>query len=168
MGSGNRASSALLRPQAATAYRMPMAVPFDNELPLTSGAHTSDRAAEAAAVVGATGLVGSLLLSADGIESGPVICPFRIATGLPCPGCGLTRSWVYLAHGRWTESLLAHPFGVVAAALVVVLIATVVRARIRDQNPPELPRIVRRPWFVWLVAMWVAFAAGRLAFAIAA
>ena len=94
--------------------------------------------AEVTAVVGAAGIASAFALSADHIENGPTICPFRLATGLPCPGCGLTRSWVYLAHGRWTDSVIAHPFGVVAAALVVALIVTVVRARARGDDPPEL------------------------------
>ena len=124
--------------------------------------------AEVTAVVGAAGIASAFALSADHIENGPTICPFRLATGLPCPGCGLTRSWVYLAHGRWTDSVIAHPFGVVAAALVVALIVTVVRARARGDDPPELDVVVRRRWFLAIVGAWVAFAVGRLLFAISA
>jgi hypothetical protein len=38
-------------------------------------------------------------------------CMFRLTTGLPCPLCGLTRSFVSLAHGRVRDSFLFHPFG---------------------------------------------------------
>lgn len=41
----------------------------------------------------------------------PPMCGFRSGTGLPCPGCGLTRSWVYMAHGAWRESLAMHRLG---------------------------------------------------------
>ena len=41
----------------------------------------------------------------------PSICAFHDLTGLPCPGCGLTRSWVSLAHGHWREALVWHPLG---------------------------------------------------------
>ena len=49
----------------------------------------------------------------------PVLCPFRRATGLPCPGCGLTRALVCVAHGRIGESLAYHPL---AGAVFVVLV----------------------------------------------
>lgn len=30
----------------------------------------------------------------------PVLCGFRRLTGVGCPGCGLTRSFVFLGHGQ--------------------------------------------------------------------
>jgi hypothetical protein len=124
--------------------------------------------AEVTAVVGAAGIAAAFALSADHIKDGATICPFRLATGLPCPGCGLTRSWVYLAHGRWAESVTAHPFGVIAAALVVALIVTVIRARTRGVDPPALGVVVRRRWFLAIVGAWLTFAAGRLIVAMSA
>ena len=41
----------------------------------------------------------------------PAFCPFYRLTGLPCPGCGLTRAFVCMGHGRWAESLHWHPVG---------------------------------------------------------
>lgn len=41
----------------------------------------------------------------------PSICTFHNLTGLPCPGCGLTRSFVCCAHGRWVEAFVYHPAG---------------------------------------------------------
>ncbi len=29
------------------------------------------------------------------------ICPMRAITGLPCPGCGMTRAAISLIRGRW-------------------------------------------------------------------
>ncbi len=124
--------------------------------------------AEVAALVGAAGLAGAFMLSADRIDSGPVICPFRLATGLPCPGCGLTRSWVYLTHGQFTDSVMANPFGVVSAVLVIALVVAVAIARARRHQPPRLDAVVRRPWMLAIAVVWIAFAAGRLVFAIAA
>ncbi len=50
---------------------------------------------------GANGQIGHL----------PSFCLFYHLTGLPCPGCGLTRSFVCLGHGRLWESLHWHPLG---------------------------------------------------------
>ena len=41
----------------------------------------------------------------------PEICALRRTTGLPCPGCGLTRSWVSAVHGDPGASLAHHPLG---------------------------------------------------------
>lgn len=108
----------------------------------------------------------ALLLSPDHIEDGPVVCPFRRMTGLPCPGCGMTRSWVYAAHGWWRESFLAHPFGLVAVLALLVLAGLVVRARLRRTSPPDLDRLVKHPAVIAVVAAWLAFSAVRLVLAI--
>ncbi|MDP8254401.1 MAG: DUF2752 domain-containing protein [Candidatus Alcyoniella australis] len=49
-----------------------------------------------------------VLLAAFALQSGnvgPPLCPFRHLTNLPCPGCGMTRAFVALAHGRIVEAL---------------------------------------------------------------
>ena len=66
-------------------------------------------------------LVGAVLLPpvAPGGEVGlalagvrlPEVCALQHAAGLPCPGCGLTRSWVSALHGRLPESVAHHPLG---------------------------------------------------------
>jgi hypothetical protein len=48
----------------------------------------------------------------------PPTCFSREVLGVPCPGCGLTRSFVHLAHGRWAASLEAHRVGWVLALTV--------------------------------------------------
>ncbi len=41
----------------------------------------------------------------------PNTCIFRATTGLPCPGCGLTRSMVAAAHGHLAVSFSHHRLG---------------------------------------------------------
>ena len=51
----------------------------------------------------------------------PSVCLFYHLTGLPCPGCGLTRSFVCLGHGRFWESLHWHPLGPAIFLLLALL-----------------------------------------------
>ena len=39
-------------------------------------------------------------------------CPIVIATGLPCPGCGVTRSIFYLLSGQIGKSFALSPFAI--------------------------------------------------------
>ncbi|MBS44544.1 MAG: hypothetical protein CMH83_15540 [Nocardioides sp.] len=119
-------------------------------------------ATDLVAVAAGGALVASLVLPADHIEEGPVLCPFRFLTGLPCPGCGMTRAWVYAAHGRLEESLAVNPFGVVAMVVGLALVVAVARARIRRAPQPDLDVLVRRPWALVLVGAWLAYSAVRL------
>ena len=49
----------------------------------------------------------------------PGTCTFRRLTGLPCPGCGMTRSFISMAHGRLADAWRFNPAGVVFFAVVV-------------------------------------------------
>ena len=48
----------------------------------------------------------------------PPSCASRAVFGVSCPGCGLTRSFVYLAHGEWRASLEMHRLGWLLALAV--------------------------------------------------
>lgn len=89
-------------------------------------------------------------------------CMFRSLTGLPCPFCGLTRSFVSLSHGRWREAFLFHLLGplVYAGFLAGVLAGVISWRRAVD---PAAPPAGRSPgfWAAWtvagiFVAAWIA------------
>ena len=65
----------------------------------------------AAMVVGAAVLQPSPdVVSVFGYDV-PILCGFRRLTGYACPGCGLTRSFAFMAHGQLWQALDANWFG---------------------------------------------------------
>lgn len=49
----------------------------------------------------------------------PVLCPYRALTGLPCPGCGLTRALHALLHGDPGTAFAFNPLLFVALPLLL-------------------------------------------------
>lgn len=64
---------------------------------------------------------GVSLVSLAGIQL-PRLCFFKYATGLDCPGCGLTRAVVFVFHGEIQQSLRLHLLGIPAALLIAAQI----------------------------------------------
>jgi Protein of unknown function (DUF2752) len=71
----------------------------------------------------AAALVASVAIPSALIAAGPTICPFRAATGLPCPSCGMTRSWSAMGHGRVRDASGFHLMGPVTYLLAAGLVA---------------------------------------------
>jgi hypothetical protein len=62
------------------------------------------------------------------------LCWFHAVTGIACPFCGMTRSFVALAHGDIPSALGFHPagpllFAAMVVGVVAIAIALVARAR---------------------------------------
>jgi hypothetical protein len=93
-------------------------------------------------------VAGAVVLPRAVVRDSPVICPFRRVTGLPCPACGLTRSWQAAAHLRVTESIGYHPLG---AATLVGAIAVALDS---GKGKPHLAE--RRDVQFSAVALWMA------------
>jgi hypothetical protein len=53
----------------------------------------------------------------------PVICPLKLATGLDCPLCGMTRAFVFAVHGNLAAASAFNPAWPVAASLLVAVVA---------------------------------------------
>jgi hypothetical protein len=45
------------------------------------------------------------------IETSQSLCPFKMVTGFPCPGCGITKSLIFLYEGNFSKSFYYHLFG---------------------------------------------------------
>ena len=100
-------------------------------------------------------LLASVLVSPAAVLEGPVLCPVRRFVGMQCPGCGLTRAFVYLSHGDLTRSIAQHPFGIL---VYLVFVATVVWAIARTRMRPvrglvvlwrRLSPVVVACWALW-------------------
>ncbi len=63
-------------------------------------------------------LLAPLLLFGAADVAGVVLCPLRNATGVPCPGCGLTRATWAVLRGDWAEAARLHPLVFVLSPLV--------------------------------------------------
>lgn len=92
-------------------------------------------------------------------------CPVHAATGLPCPGCGMTRALAAATQGEWGAALGLHPFvlvvwpGVVALAALALLPERYSEALGRRLAPHS--RLLDRAFLVGLAAL-LGFGALRL------
>lgn len=57
------------------------------------------------------------------------MCGFRAYTGLSCPGCGLTRAFVAIAHGRFADAWILNPFAFPLFLLALMGLAAPLLAR---------------------------------------
>jgi len=91
------------------------------------------------------------------------LCPFHEVTGLPCPGCGLTRAFCAIGHAEFARAWAFNPFGFVFYAAAIALVAWPLARR---RFPGAVRRVVQSRWFGGLpialvVAMWL-FGAWRI------
>ena len=118
------------------------------------------------AVAGTALAVGfAALCSEQAVANGPVVCPFRLMTGLPCPGCGMTRAWVSALHGDAGRAVAENPFVLVTLPLAVFFVVSAAASLVRGRpaaGPAAflrgLTRTRSRRSVMWtVVAGWIAF-----------
>jgi hypothetical protein len=61
------------------------------------------------------------------LETDQSLCPFKMITGFPCPGCGITKSLVYFYEGELLKSLYYHVLGpfVILFCIVTIIVLSV-------------------------------------------
>ncbi len=101
---------------------------------------------------------------ADHLQASQSFCPFKMLTGLPCPGCGMVKSMVSLYRGEWIESLEFHLFGPVLVLFffcaLVVMVAGLIRGKdfsFRWLNNPRVAWPVAIILGVWHLTRLVSF-----------
>jgi uncharacterized protein DUF2752 len=103
-------------------------------------------------------LLASVFLPPHGL--GFDVCLTHRLTGLPCPGCGLTRSITSLTHGQFQSAEAYHPFGIVIYLVLVALCAySLLPLRWREAVRSAAIRrdAVVRPAYRLFIATFVAF-----------
>ncbi len=86
------------------------------------------------------------------------LCLFKLMTGYPCAGCGMTRAFEAAAHGRFKEAFEWHPIGL--ALFVAMWLGAIFAAYELLANKPF-------DWESWL-RRWGALIAWLLFFALLA
>lgn len=113
-------------------------------------------AGRGARVLVAVGVVGALLVS------GLPLCPVAFFSGLPCPGCGLTRAGLCLLRGDVGEAIHYSPLAPVVVPFVGLVVArgSWLYVRGRKELPPRW--ITRGALGLWalLIVVWALRFAG--------
>jgi hypothetical protein len=129
--------------------------PGDDEFPMQGG-----RLRRVARFVLLCVALGALL------ASGVVACPLRALTGVPCPGCGLTRAMFALAAGDPAGAFRHHPLVVLVAPLLAVVVGRALLAAGGVARTATWNVRVRTPHFLLLamllLGVWFARFAGHL------
>jgi hypothetical protein len=63
----------------------------------------------------------------DHLETDQSLCPLKMLSGFPCPGCGITKSLVYFYEGDIYKSLYYHilgPFVIVFCVATIMVLST--------------------------------------------
>ena len=82
------------------------------------------------------------------------LCAFHVLTGLPCPGCGLTRGLCALAHGQVYEAWAFHPFAFpLFAGTLVGLASPLLAPRFPALAGPRARRMFRVAALAFAIAL---------------
>lgn len=57
---------------------------------------------------------------AEGFDNGPIICPIRLLTGFPCPGCGGIRSLGAISIGNFDLAWSLNPLIFLACLAMII------------------------------------------------
>jgi hypothetical protein len=115
---------------------------------------------------GSGAVVVACLLTPAAAQAGPVICPFRLATGLECPGCGSIRAWTFAMHGDAGAALAANPFAVGLLAFTILAIAwRLIEVAYRGEARWHMPAVndIARSRVTWFfIGAWIIFGVVRI------
>ena len=77
-------------------------------------------------------------------------CPFRVWTGLLCPGCGALRATHYLLNGQWETAFRYQPLLVLSLPILVLLTGKTLYERLLKTSI-TLPFEMHLYWLILIV-----------------
>ena len=100
------------------------------------------------------------VFSADRIGGAiPLFCPFKALTGIPCPGCGITRAMLSITKGDFHGAFSYNPF---SFFLLFMVIISVVPGKQADKLPSFAPVVMNYFFIVVLIAVLIFWFFARL------
>lgn len=89
------------------------------------------------------------------------LCPMAKLVHQPCPGCGLTRATLELAHGEIMAALTLHPLSIIISPLFVFVVLKMTKSYLWTGRmfPKREPKWVYPAWGVLcllMIALWAA------------
>lgn len=106
-------------------------------------------------------VLGLAVAASLSVTEGPVICPLRAVTGLPCPSCGLLRSTNAILLGHVGTAFATNPLDTLFLLVVVPVMIAVWAVRMwrRVAVIVEFTRRERRlAWTALIVAVAINWA----------
>ena len=94
-------------------------------------------------------------------------CPFLALTGVPCPGCFLTRATSAALTGRLQESCELHLFGPLTAVALVSWSVMAIRSKRftpSGVSPASVVITASALFSYWLWRLWISYGIGHHGF----
>ena len=106
--------------------------------------------------------LSAFLVPLQKLQTVPQVCIFHRLTGVPCPGCGLSRSVVASAHFDIATALSFHIFGPLFLLVCIVVFVLSTLQRFLGLDIPWKRIGVWSKWPIILVSVtWLTWAAHR-------
>ena len=87
-----------------------------------------------------------------------IVCPFKAAFGIPCPGCGMSTSISCLLHGDWHSAITTHAFGpIFLVGLVFVLGVSILPESLRTMIVQKVAVVEKRTGITTLLMIALMF-----------
>ncbi|MBX3357665.1 MAG: DUF2752 domain-containing protein [Phycisphaeraceae bacterium] len=91
------------------------------------------------------------------MQLGLAPCGWAVATGYPCPTCGMTTSFAAAVRAHPWDAIRAQPMGFLLALVTAVVFWGALHTAVFGSQLPRLGARLLAPRYLWLVAgIWAA------------